>query len=63
MELDGLAKLLTMPAKLGMLAKELTIFSKPTMSVFAVVTAVVTQFVVALAGFATSLAAPARLGM
>lgn len=66
-ELGGFVKLLTMPAKLGMLANELTIFSKLTRSAFAVVTFTFTLFAVALvaslAGCATSLAAPAKLGM
>lgn len=67
MELGGFVKLLTMPAKLGMLANELTILSKLTKSVFAEVTFAFTLCAVVLeatvAGCATSLAAPARLGI
>lgn len=65
MKLDGSAKLLTRPAKLGMLAIELIMLSSLTASVLAAGAGVVVEvlFGVALAGLTTSLAAPARLGM
>lgn len=61
----GLATLLTMPAKLGMLANELTMLSKLAVPVLAVGTGVVLEvgFNVAAAGLATTLAAPAKVGM
>lgn len=64
MKLEGSAKLLTRPAKLGMLAIELKMLSNLTASVLAAGTGVMVEvFGVALAGLATLLAAPARLGM
>lgn len=61
----GLATLLTMPAKQGMLANELTMLSKLAAPVLAAGAGVVVEadFNVAAAGLATVLAAPARLGM
>lgn len=61
----GLATLLTRPAKLGMLANELTMLSKLTAPVLLAGTGVLVEveFNVAVAGLATVLAAPAKLGM
>lgn len=61
----GLATLLTMPAKLGMLANELTILSNLAAPVLAAGTGVVleAEFNVAAAGLATVVVAPAKLGM
>lgn len=65
MKLEGSAKLLKRPVKLGMLAMELKMLSSLTASVLAAGTGVAVEVLlgVALAGLATSLAAPARLGM
>lgn len=61
----GLATLLTMPAKLGMLANELTMLSKLAAPEVAAGTGVVVEaeFNIAPAGSATVLAAPAKLGV
>lgn len=56
----GLATLLTMPDKLGILAKELKILSKLAAPLLAAGTG---EFKLAAAGLATVLAAPAKLGM
>lgn len=61
----GLVTLLKMPAKLGMLANELTMLSKLAALELAAGTGVVVEvkFNIAAAGLATVLAAPAKLGM
>ncbi len=62
----GLATLLTMPAKLGMLANELTMLSKLAAPVLAAGTGAVVEAGVSGAvavGLARALEAPAKLGM
>lgn len=61
----GLATLLTIPAKIGMLANELTMLSKLAVAVLAAGTGEVeeAEFNVAAAGLATVSAAPAKLGI
>lgn len=61
----GLVTLPTMPAKLGMLANELTMLSKLRAPVLAAVSSVgpEAEFNVTASGFATVLAAPAKIGI